>query len=390
MLSTAAPVVVSRQPILDRAERVVGYELLTPVSGDPAEATAGVLARALLDIGHPRLAGRLPVHVDVSREFLLEVRPLPFDPQAVVLEVAADQPADPALISALRAASAEGFRITLDGFGAGALLDLAHAVKLDVARLHEDELAGLVDVMHGRGLAVIAGGVHTRRAATLCRDLGFDGFQGRFFAEPELVTGASAPTHNLRALSLLAPDASFEELERVISEDPGLSLKLARLANSAFFGGRRRVGTVREALIMLGTVTVRRWATMLALAGAGDRPCHLLETGLLRARLCEQLARRMPGCEPERAFTAGLFSIAGALLGRPLSEVLEELPFDARTEDALAGHAGPEGRLLAGVLAYEAGDFEACEDAGVSLADLALVCAEALDWTGSAVTALAA
>src|SRR3954447_5234931 len=390
MLPSAAPVVVSRQPIFDRSERVVGYELLTPVSGDPAEATAGVLARALLDIGHRRLAGTAPVHVDVSREFLLGVRPLPFAPEQVVLEVAGDQAADAELVDALRAASAAGLRLILDGFGTGALLDLAHAVKLDVARVHEDELAGLADVAHGRGLAVIAGGVHTRRAATLCRDLGFDGFQGRFFAEPEIVTGASAPTRCLRALWVLADDPTFEELERVIGEDAGLSLKLARLANSAFFGGRRRVATVREALAMLGTVTVRRWATLLALAGAGDRPGHLLETGLLRARLCEQLARRTPGCEPERAFTVGLFSVAGALLGRSVDDVLAELPFDARTEAALSAHAGPEGALLAGVLAYEAGDFVECERAGVSLADLALVCAEALDWTGGAVIALAA
>src|SRR3954447_15385375 len=121
---TVAPVVVSRQPIFDRFERVVGYELLTPISGDPAEATAGVLARALLDVGHERLAGSVPVHVDVSREFLLGVRPLPFAPEAVVLEVAADQAADAELVGALRAASAAGFRITLDGFGTGALLDL--------------------------------------------------------------------------------------------------------------------------------------------------------------------------------------------------------------------------------------------------------------------------
>jgi EAL and modified HD-GYP domain-containing signal transduction protein len=384
---TAAPVVLSRQPIFDCFERVVGYELLTPISGDPAEATAGVLSRALLDMGHQRLAGHVPMHVDVSRDFLLGVRPLPFSPEEVVLEVAGDQAADAALVQALLAASAAGFRITLDGFGTGALLDLAHAVKLDVARAHQDELAALVDVAHDRGLSVIAGGVHTRRAASLCRDLGFDAFQGRFFAEPEIVTGASAPTQCLRALWVLADDPTFEELERVIGEDAGLSLKLARLANSAFFGGRRRVATVREALLTLGTVTVARWATLLALAGAEDRPSHLLETGLLRARLCERLARRVPDCEPERAFTIGLFSVAGALLGRRTEDVLAELPFDARTESAIADHVGPEGELLAGVLAYEAGDFESC---AALLADLALVCAEALDWTGSAVTALAA
>src|SRR3954447_15480111 len=180
---TAAPVVLSRQPIFDCFERVVGYELLTPISGDPAEATAGVLSRALLDMGHQRLAGHVPMHVDVSRDFLLGVRPLPFSPEEVVLEVAGDQAADAALVQALLAASAAGFRITLDGFGTDALLDLAHAVKLDVARAHQDELAALVNVAHDRGLSVIAGGVHTRRAAS-----------PRAGRRPSAATSASTPS----------------------------------------------------------------------------------------------------------------------------------------------------------------------------------------------------
>src|SRR3954471_11115537 len=99
---TVAPIVISRQPIFDLCERIVAYELLTPISGDPREATAGVLARALVDIGLPRLAGPHPVHVDVTREFLLAVRPLPFSPEDVVLEVAAGEPADEELLAALR------------------------------------------------------------------------------------------------------------------------------------------------------------------------------------------------------------------------------------------------------------------------------------------------
>ena len=129
----------------------------------------------------------------------------------------------------LREARDAGFRIALDGFradaGADALLDLADSVKLDVAALDEDAIEAAVNIARGLGLQLIAGGVQTREQYGVCRGLGFDAFQGQYFAEPVVITGAAVPTYRFRALSMLAAgDAtSFEQLERVISEDPGLS-----------------------------------------------------------------------------------------------------------------------------------------------------------------------
>jgi EAL and modified HD-GYP domain-containing signal transduction protein len=395
---TVAPVVVSRQPILDLCERIVAFELLTPPAANSREATASVLAQAIADIGLTRLAGARPVHVDVSREFLLAVRPLPLSPDRVVLEVRADQPADDVLLTLLRETRDAGFRIALDGFRAGAgadadaLLEIADSAKLDVGSMDETEIEAAVTAARGRGLAVIADGVQTRETYHVCRDLGFDGFQGQYFAEPVVVRGASVPTYRLRALSMLAQgeSTSFEQLERVIAEDPGLSLKLVKLANSAFFAGRHPVGSIRQALMALGSVTVRRWATLLVLAGVSDRPSHLLELGLLRARLCEMVAARTPEAEADRAFTVGLFSVVDSLLGTRMPALLDDLPFDERTKQALGAHEGPEGRLLAGVLAYEGGDFDRCAQSGVSLVDIALAYREALDWTDGTLVQLAA
>lgn len=377
--ASVAALAVTRQPILDGAERVVAFQLLA----EPAEA----MPQALAEIGLDRLAGARPAHIPVTRKLLVAVRPLPFPPERVVLEVPADRPADDLLVAAAREAHKAGFRIALDGWTGepGPLLAVADSVKVGPG-----VEAGLVMRAREHGLEVIATGVHTRADYARCRKAGCEGFQGNYFAEPVVVTGAATPTYRLRALSLLArhETASFEQLERVISEDPGLALKLVKLANSAFFGGRHRVGSVRQALMALGSVAVRRWATLLVLAGATDRPTHLLELGLLRARLCELVAARTPGAEGERAFTVGLFSVVDSLLGVRMPALLAELPFDERTARALDEHDGPEGRLLAGVLAYECGDFDGCTRHGVSLVDIARAYAEALDWSDGAAAGL--
>jgi c-di-GMP phosphodiesterase len=194
----AAAVVVARQPILDHVERIVGFELLTPPEAHPHEATASVLSQAIADIGLHKLVGDRPAHVDVTREFLLLVNPLPLDPDRVVLELPADERADAELLGVLREAREAGFKIALDGYRAAtateALLELAESVKIDVAGGSEEQIGADVDAARGRGLQVIANGVPDRQVYGFCRGLGFDAFQGQYFAEPVVVQGASVPT----------------------------------------------------------------------------------------------------------------------------------------------------------------------------------------------------
>jgi c-di-GMP phosphodiesterase len=395
--TAAAPVVVARQPILDRTENVIGFELLSPSAPimDPRGQTASVLVQSFADVGIDRLVGALPAYVAVTREFLLTVRPIPLSPDGVILEVDASD-ADDILVALIRDAVNDGFRVALDDFrhtaGSEALLALSNIVKLDVAKLDSESLTGTVASLRGHGVALFAKNVETRAQYDDCRALGFDGFQGRFFAEPARLLGTSAPTYRLRALSMLAARgdlSSFEQLERVIVEDPGLAHKLVRLANSAFFGTRHPVGSIRQALMMLGSVAVRRWATLLVLAGVTDRPNHLLELGLSRARLCELLAMRDDEADAERAFTVGLFSVVDALLRIPMPQLLEELPFDDRTKFALTENIGPEGRILGGVLSYESGDFDTCNTGSVGLIEIARAYRDALDWTTDAAMAIA-
>ena len=383
------PVAVARQPILDRAEAIRGYELLYRGAGcasvAPEGATSNVIVRALADIGLDALVGDHKAWVNVTREFLLEVRPLPLPPERTVIELLEGQAVDEELLDVLGELRAAGFRIALDDFrfdpGWEALVAHADAVKLDIRQLRGAALGEAVERLRRPGLYLLAEKVETRAEYEHCRALGLDGFQGYFFAQPLLVEGGTVPTHQLAGLASLAQagdDATFEELERLISQDAGLAYKLVRLANSAHVGSRSAVSSVHGALTLMGTSNVRRWSMLLALAGLTDRPQHLLAIGLLRARQCELLARRP--VEPAVAFTVGLFSILPALAGMTMEALVGGLPFDEAVSGALLEHAGEEGALLAGVLAFERGDFEACGSFGIDLLEVAEVYRAALAW----------
>jgi EAL and modified HD-GYP domain-containing signal transduction protein len=395
---------VARQPILDGKLEVAGYELLFRAPGasradlaDAELATSRVIVDAIGDIGLDRLVGARSAYINVSRELLLAVRPMPLPPDRVVLELLEDQTVDPQLVAAARELAAAGFTLALDDFvykpALEPLLDVARVVKLDVLALGREGIVRQLERLRGRGLRLVAEKVETQEDLAFCRDAGFDLFQGYFYQRPELVRGRGAPGARLGSVPTLAAlqraGDSFERLEEVIRHDAGLSYKLLRFANSAFIGARSPAGSVRDALVRLGTRTVKQWATVLAMTGLPDRPAELLTTALIRARTCQRLvADAKEGC-PERAFNVGLFSVLDALLDIPMDDVLELLPLDPDTADALRGRSGPEGAALAAVIAHERG--MATPHAAEAHSDRAVGSAyrDALAWSQTIATALA-
>ena len=391
-------VAVVRQPIADERHAVVGYELLfgggrvSLDSATDAKATSALLVDAFGDIGLEVLAGRHPVWMSIARNFLMEIGPPPVRPDRAVLQVAA-YPARDDVLAVLQQLGRSGYTLALDDFDGRAdiepLLGLCSIVKVDVADRDDATLAGIVAGPKLHGALLVATGVATVEDFERCRALGFTYFQGDFYAKPRLVRHRGVGTggiSSLRALGeLSAADASFDELERIISSDIGLSLKLLRYVNSAFFALPRTIGSVREALTLLGTRTVRRWATVMAMSAVPNAPHELIAIALHRARMCEMLAGSAPPEERETLFTIGLFSVADALMDAPMEEVLESLPFSDQIRAALLRREGPQGELLSAVLAYERGEFPSAPAPGVSLAGAYRA---ALEWADEARSAV--
>ena len=360
-----------RHPIADGRNNVVGYDLRFGGAvdlGNPAmdaKATSALLVEAFGDIGLERLAGRHPAWVAIARNFLVEIGPPPVRPDRAVLEIAA-YPAKDDLLGVLQRLGRSGYTIALEGFDGrtdlGDLMALCSIVRVDVAAIPEEDLPRLIEVPRLQGALLVATSVPDHAAFERCRQLGFTYFQGEYFSKPRLFKHRGVATSGLTALrqlgELTGRDVCFEDLERIIGSDVGLSLKLLRYVNSAYFALPRTVGSVREALMLLGERTIRRWVTVMVVSSIPDVPDELLTLALRRARMCETLAGPAASSEErERLFTIGLFSVADALLDAPMAEVLDSLPFAEEIQAALLRREGPKGELLSAVLAYEHGEF---------------------------------
>jgi EAL and modified HD-GYP domain-containing signal transduction protein len=396
-------VAVVRHPIADARNVVVGYELRFGGSidlGDPAmdaKATSALLVEAFGDIGLETLAGRHPAWVTIARNFLVEIGPPPVRPDRAVLQIKAYHARED-LLQILQKLSRSGYTIALDEWNGEMaanveeLMSLCSIVKVDVSSISADDLPGVLRAPKLQGALLVATEVGDHAAFDRCKELGFTYFQGEYFAQPRTFKHRSVGTSgigSLRRLSeLTAGDVSFEDLERIIASDVGLSLKLLRYVNSAFFALPRTVSSVREALSMLGVRTVRRWATVMVISSIPDVPDELVALGLRRAHMCEILAGSASNEERETLFTVGLFSVADALLDMPMADVLDSLPFTDEIQAALLRREGPKGELLAAVTAYERGEFPTLPAADNS-PTLAGAYRAALEWADEAGRAVA-
>ncbi len=387
-----AEVLFARQPILDADSRLAGYELLYRGEGgseSPHAATSRVAASALSDLGLRQATGGAPAFLNVTTEFLLAMDPLPFGPDGVVLEIAADRLPDGPLLERLGRLRQHGYMLALDGYAgqpsADPLLDFATLAKVDSRNLNPSGLALTVSHLRSRGIKPIANGVDAHTDHDRCADAGFELFQGDFVCRPREVVGHNVPTASIGALRLAAgisagDEGDVDELEKAIALDPGLSLRLLRFVNSAAFSLRHQIKSVRQAIVLLGPRTVRQWAMLLLLSGIDEKRGPLLITALSRGRTCEAIARRLGADDANAYFFTGMLSVVDAMLDQPMDEAVRDLPLSEDVVAALVDRAGGKGRTLTMAEACERGAWDDAALPSLDAGELAVLHVEALTW----------
>ena len=378
MAATAEPrvpeprVLFARQAIVDRRGRLAGYELLFRGHRDEGghipdaeHATCQVLVAAFAEVGLAAAVGPTTAFVNVTERFLHEVDPVPLAPERTVLELLEDAVPSQALVERLASVRRQGFRVALDDYvpgpAADPLLGVADIVKVDLQAHARPDAERLIAALAARGLTIVAEKVESQDERDWALAAGADLFQGFFFCRPVELPGAelrAASLARLRAAAGLTDEnAGVDEIEEAVRLDPALTLRLLRYLNSAALALPHRISSLRHAVTMLGTRTVRQWALVLLLAGVTEQRGPLLTMALTRARTCELLARALGAPEPDAWFAVGLLSVADVLAGASLAEVVAQLPLDDDAAAALVHHTGPMGRALAGALACERGEL---------------------------------
>jgi EAL and modified HD-GYP domain-containing signal transduction protein len=306
--------------------------------------------------------------INVTRDILINdyVRLLPGDLTAV--EIPQTIEPDGEVISACSRLKKAGYTLALDNFvyrkRHAELMNLADIVKVDFLSTPAEERREVLSRFTAPNVRFLAEKVETQELFQQARALGYSYFQGYFFSKPLIISSPDVPGFKVNYLHMLQeiqwPDVDFERLEAIIKRDMSLSFKLLRYINSAYFGLSSKVGSIMHAIRLLGPRQFKQWASLLLMASMGsDKPDEIVVQGLIRARFCETLAPmlRMQQ-QSQELFLLGMFSMIDTILGRPLEEILKDLPLSDEIKEALLGNPSRLRSVYEYTLAYEKGDWD--------------------------------
>jgi len=399
---------LGRQPILDREQRLVAYELLFR-SGqrnaadvtDGVQATATVIANAFTELSVGDALGDCRGFINVDEAFLfsdvLELLPRP----SVVLEILETVPPTPEVIARCKDLKAKGFTLALDDVIQLApeyaeLLALVEIVKVDIQPLNRVELIQLATKLRPYGKQLLAEKVDSRQQMEQCLKLGFNLFQGYYFAKPTIIAGRKLEHSQLalmKLMGLLLSDADTTELEEALKPEPGLTVNLLRMTNSAGAGTTVKITSLRHAITVLGRRQLQRWLQLLLFASnsAHGTASPLLQLAATRGRLMESMAEVLEASNPalsDRAFMVGIMSLMPALVGQAMADIVRPLGLLPEVQAALCEGSGRLGHMLKLTEASEQGDPAELGSAlealpGISLKTLNGCLTQALAWAAS-------
>lgn len=361
---------VGRQPILDHNQQTYGYELLYryndigPDEGINANLmTARTLLFTFLEFGVKHLVGSHRAFINLTEELFTDKHLPMLDKNRFVLEILENIKISLEFVKKIRKLHNNGFCTALDDYRFEPywepLLPYCSIIKVDIKGLDLASYDKEISNLKARGLLLLAEKVETHAEYEMALGLGFDLFQGYFFAKPQVLSTRLLQTNQNLLLKMISrindPNADLDELARLISLDSKLSFKVLRFINSASLGFTKKINSIQQAVMYIGLKKLRSWAIFFIMSDMQVKNSELLKTGLIRAEMCYLVSRELAVGDPESAYTVGLLSILDALLNQSLEQLVKDMPLSIEMTEALIEHKGKYGFGLNCVLAIEQG-----------------------------------
>lgn len=368
---------VARQPVFDVDKGIWGYELLFRNSaesnvadvGDEDAATSQVIADGFGLIEDDIEEGQRLL-VNFPRNMLLEGAADFLPSEVCVVEILEHVQPEPDVIEVLKKLKEQGYVLALDDYigqeGFEPFIELADIVKVDCLELDPEGLANIAGNLKPLGVTLLAEKVEDNEMFNRCRELGFELFQGFFFSRPEIILGKKMSTNNLNRMQLLKSISgdTFEvdDLTQAINSDVSISYRLLKFMNSPTFGLPNKINSIQQAITLIGYKKLAGWLRMILLSDmcSGPAGSELAFLSIKRAKFFELICRDLKQCpvSAESMFMLGLFSLLDVLLGRPMCELMDELPVEKDLVLALTGKKSEAALYLDLVKALEKADWE--------------------------------
>ncbi|MFA6808216.1 MAG: HDOD domain-containing protein [Eubacteriales bacterium] len=152
---------------------------------------------------------------------------------------------------------------------------------------------------------------------------------------------------------------TLDKMKDLIKKDLSLSYKLLKYINSAQLGFRGKIKSVNQAIPLLGKKQLKTWLYFVCINSINDKSEIIVVDSLIRARFAELIFNKIGlSSKSNDAYFMGMLSMIDLLLGRPMSEIINELYIPTEVKQALTGENNNiYAKILNFIKVYEKGEW---------------------------------
>lgn len=375
---------IARQPILDRDRQIMGYEFFFRDENEsititnPRATTASVMVSLLNQIGLQASAGSSKLFVNVDTSILQSDLLMSAPQEQFVFEIDANAHLGNKEREMLQMYSEQGYKFALGNASTSVgipksldtILHFIDYVKFDTTACDIDALPGIIRLLEGKKL--VAERVEIPEVFEAYLDLGFDYFQGYFFAKPSLIRHNRIDPKHLgvvKIYEMLINETPIEQVALEFKKHNELTLQLLQYVNSTSISDAFPNRSIDEVLKKVGLDRLKKWLMMIIYSKSSravdtDKSpfSKLVEQ---RIDIMQAIIERADMIEKDKLleqarFTAFL-SLMEPILNVPMEVLLNQVRPEQAIEDALLVHAGKLGRIFALTHAVEEDDYAAAQ-----------------------------
>jgi len=346
---------IAKQPIFDKEGRIVAYEVYLRKKGNlleypkevPYNRSAYIIVEILAEHGIDRVGEGKKLMLNVSVDALLNRAFENLPMEKLIFELLKPQIQVGGVTIAQTLKSMSRFK------EAGALfashyellederyqkfMEESFFISVDFPHLNDER----IEQLKAKGKKIIVTKIETKEQYEKALKVG-DFFEGNYLESPyilkEFEMAPYLKTTLLRLISMVHSAQSTKEIAEFISYDVGLTAKLLRFVNSAYFSPIQEIRSVEQACSMLGLKNLKNFIFLLAINDyiSVENP-KLWKRSLVRALLAKSIAERIAPDFEDAAYLAGLFSLIDKILGVDKISFLRDLHLDKLIINAYTG-----------------------------------------------------
>ena len=363
-------VYLARQPICNRQKKTVAYEMLYRSSPencyhpewDGTDKTKKLIHNMMLNFGFDYVTQGKRAFLNFTDTLLLGTTPFLLPAESVVIELLEDIVYTPELIERLQMLHTYGYTLALDDYTGEEIPDevirLVQMIKVDwKLTSYQTRMDIVKKFKHNKSL--LAEKIETEAQFVQAKNMGFDFFQGYYFARPSLhfkkAYDVSIVTYIHLWEQIASPSVDYTELGKIVERDIGATYKLLCKANTLQYFHTHRVHSVQHALMIMGSDEVRRWILLVLLNNLSDgHNEEAVQQALIRAVFAERMAELCGYSEyAHLAYLVGMFSVVDDESKDMLNQLVESGPALREIKEAFSGKNTIIGEILQFTLSYE-------------------------------------